>query len=195
MLSMLFGVMLTVQAQDRGLMFSMVDPASLLDSQTQSASDVETIEEMLQRYAKNSKYVVTGEVVSMRNLESNQGFDREAIVMVDAWFRGDGPDSITTFIPYNAPYIEDDWETVPGKVVKGYNIVMFLDDQYRVLEGNAIFYTDGLFLWRNKRDGLFLHPSYDREWNDENPYDDYVVISTSRMIYWLNKQRPASWLR
>ena len=195
MLSILFGWILAVQAEERGLMYSRVDPASLLDPQEQSKTDVETIDDMLQRYAKNAKYVVAGEVESMRHLESNQGFDREAIVLVDAWYRGDGPDSIVTFIPYNAPYLEEDWETVPGKVVKGYSLVMFLDDQYRVLEGNAIFYIDGQYLWRNKRDGLFLNPSYDREWQEENPYEDYVVIPVSSMTHWLKKQRPASWLR
>ena len=72
-----------------------------------------------------------------------------------------------------------------------------LDDQMRVVEGNGLFYTDGEYLWRNKRSELFLHPHYDREWmsQEQNPYDDYVVIPLTDVSQILATQRPAKWLR
>ena len=89
---------------------------------------------------------------------SGSVLDREATIEVISWMRGDGDFSINVVMPYNAPYIDTDWSTVPGIVVKGYSVVVFLDDQMRVVEGNGLFFTDGEYLWRNKRSELFLHP-------------------------------------
>ena len=186
-------LMLPATAQD--LMNSRVDPASLLDMHMQSLEDYEKVEKMLKRYAKGSKYVVRGQVQALHNLESNMGKDREAVIRVETYLRGSGGTLITIMIPYNAPYIEEDWNTVPGKVIQGYPVVVFLNDQFQVLEGNAIFYSDGEYLWRHKRNSLFLHPNYDREWTDENPYEDYVVVETGHVLEWLERQKASSWIR
>ena len=183
------------QAQAQELMESSIDVISLLPEEAAEKDDLVLIEETLKRYAKASKSVVVGEIVTMRNVESNLGQDREAEVIVEEWLRGSGGIAHTIFIPYNAPYIQGEWETVPGKVVRGYSVLIFLDNQDRVLEGNAIFYFDGSYLWRNKRPGLFLNPNYDREWVDQNPYEDYIVIPVSRVQFWLREQRPAVWIR
>ena len=159
--------------------------------------DVKKVEETLVRYAKGSKYVVIGEVIHVDRRVSGSVLDREATIEVISWMRGDGDFSISVVMPYNAPYIDTDWSTVPGILVKGYSVVVFLDDQMRVVEGNGLFYTDGEYLWRNKRSELFLHPHYDREWmsQEQNPYDDYVVIPLTDVSQILATQRPAKWLR
>jgi len=193
MLELLLAFSLQVSAQE--LMSSSISPKTLLLDEEQSEDDIELIEETLQRYAKASRSVIVGEIITMRNVESNLGQDREAEVIVEKWLRGTGGVGQTIFIPYNAPFIEEEWSTVPGKVVRGYPVIIFLDNQGRVLEGNAIFFYDGKYLWRNKRPALFLNPSYDREWVDQNPYDDYVVIPVKRVEYWLAAQKAASWIR
>ena len=65
---------------------------------------------------------------------------------------------------------------------------------FRFIKG-AVFYTDGEFLWRNKRKNLFLHPHYDGEWKGGNPYDDYVITSLAAVSDMLETQKPAPWLR
>ena len=185
----------TVDAQD--LLSSKVDPSMLLDGFEPSIQDAEKVEQTLLRYAKGSKYVVIGEVLHVDRRISGSVLDREASLEVISWMRGDGDYSISIVMPYNAPYIDTDWSTVPGILVKGYSVVVFLDDQFRVVEGNGLFYTDGEYLWRNKRSELFLHPHYDREWmsKEQNPYDDYVVIPLADVSRILASQRPAKWLR
>ena len=193
MLWLFWSLIFNLSAQ--GLMSSSIDPKSLLNPEVQPKADIELIESTLKRYAIGSRYVIIGEIVTLRNLESNLGLDREAEVIVKEWIRGEGVSPQTIFIPHNAPFVEGAWETVPGKVVRGYPVLIFLDNQGRVLEGNAIFYLDGENLWRNKRPTLFLNPRYDREWVQQNPYDDYLVIPMSRVKYWLNEQKAASWIR
>lgn len=184
-----------VEAQD--LLSSKVDPRMLLDGYQPSDEDAKKIQQTLRRYAKGSKYVVIGEVIHVDRRTYGSNLDREASIEVISWMRGEGGYNISVVMPYNAPYIDTDWSTVPGILVKGYPVVVFLDDQFRVVEGNGLFYTDGEYLWRNKRSELFLHPHYDREWKsqEQNPYDDYVVIPLSDVSKMLEKQRPAKWLR
>ena len=43
---------------------------------------------------------------------SGSVFDREATIEVISWM-GDGDFSISVVMPYNAPYIDTDWSTVP----------------------------------------------------------------------------------
>ena len=184
-----------VEAQD--LLSSKVDPRMLLNGYEPSEEDAEKVQQTLRRYAKGSKYVVIGEVIHVDRRTYGSNLDREASIEVISWMRGEGNYNINVVMPYNAPYIDTDWSTVPGILVKGYPVVVFLDDQFRVVEGNGLFYTDGEYLWRNKRSELFLHPHYDREWRsqEQNPYDDYVVIPLSDVSKMLEKQRPAKWLR
>lgn len=185
----------SVEAQD--LLSSKVDPRMLLDGYEPSDEDAKKVQQTLRRYAKGSKYVVIGEVIHVDRRTYGSNLDREASIEVISWMRGEGNYNINVVMPYNAPYIDTDWSTVPGILVKGYPVVVFLDDQFRVVEGNGLFYTDGEYLWRNKRAELFLHPHYDREWKsqEQNPYDDYVVIPLSDVSKMLEKQRPAKWLR
>ena len=182
-----------VQAQD--LLMSQVDPRVLLTGQEQSPADQDEIAKTLRRYAKGSKYVVVGEVLNVGRLSSGNQLDREASIEVIGWMRGEGERTIDVIMPHKAPYIRTDWSTVPGTLVKGYTVVIFLDDKFRVVEGNALFYTDGEYLWRNKRIDVFLHPHYDREWKGQNPYDDYVVIPMKDVSKMLASQKPVKWLR
>ncbi len=197
-MAMLICMMSQSIAEAQELMSSQIDPRILLTDGEQSKEDRQQIKQMLRRYAKGSKYVVIGEVVNVNRLSTGNYKDQEAYIEVYGWLRGepDMPESIIRVVkPYNAPYIPTDWETVPGVLIDGYSIVLFLDDQFRVVEGNAVFYTDGEFLWRNKRSNLFLHPHYDREWKVDNPYDDYVITALDDVSKMLGSQKPAPWLR
>ncbi len=193
---MFMGVESTVQAEEL-LLTSGIPPEELLAQFEQTSTDEKLIKETLKRYAKGSKYVVRGEVTQITRLTSGSARDREAYVEVLGWMRGEGPERIKIMMPYNAPYVPTDWSTVPGTLIKGYEVIIFLDDQYRVVEGNALFYADGDLLWRNKRADFFLAPANDREWQQvgENPYDDYVVIDVADVRKMLDKQQPAKWLR
>ena len=186
----------TVEAQE--LTMSQIDPTFLLSQFSQEQSDKQKTKEMLRRYAKGSKYVVVGQIQTINRLSTGEYLDQEAYVLLDGWLRGkpeEAPELLRIEKQYNAPYIDKDWETVTGVLVEEYNVVIFLDQEFRVVEGNAIFYNDGENLWRNKRNSNFLHPLYDREWTTENPYDDYVVIPHSDVRSMLQNQKPAAWLR
>lgn len=186
-------MLLTAQAQD--LMSSTVQPKELLKPELQSEYDKSYVQSMLKRYSKNSKYVIIGEVLDVREVDNTSRKDKEADILVKYSFRGETAKVVTIFVPYISPFVEGDYSSVPGKVIRGYDVIAFLDQKNRVVEGNAIFYTDGDYLWRNKRPKVFLQPSFDREWYIQNPYDDYVIASIEDVKRWLVEQKMGSWLR
>ena len=185
----------TVEAQE--LTMSQIDPTFLLSQFSQEKSDKQKTKEMLRRYAKGSKYVVVGQIQTINRLSTGEYLDQEAYVLLDGWLRGKPEEKLPELLriekQYNAPYIDKDWETVTGVLVEEYNVVIFLDQKFRVVEGDTIFYNDGENLWRNN--AIFCILLYDREWTTENPYDDYVVIPHSDVRSMLQNQKPAAWLR
>ena len=76
MLWLIWAFIIHISAQE--LIESSIDPRTLLLDKSQSEEDLSFIEETLQRYAKASRSVVIAEIVTMRNVESNLGQDREA---------------------------------------------------------------------------------------------------------------------
>ena len=174
---------------------STIDPMTLVAQHSPSVDDKKLVREMLDRYARASNRVLVGEIVNTRSTEENGGNDRVADVQVEYWVRGEGIEFITVTIPYNAPFIPGDADTVPGKAVLGYRVMIFIDSNDRVLNGNAIFYMDDKFLWRNKRPQLFLNPRFDREWASKNPYLDYIIIPRDEVETALLRTQQAFWMR
>ena len=198
MLDLSLGQVSSQVSNAQELTISQVDPTFLLKEYTQDKEDEKKVESMLRRYAKGSKYVIVGQVQTINRLSTGEYLDQEAYIQIDGWMRGmpeEAPSVLRIEKQYNAPYLDNDWDTVTGVLVEGYSVLIFLDNDFHVVEGNAIFYTDGEYLWRNKRNSNFLHPHYDREWTKENPYDDYVVLHRTEVKDVLLTQKPATWLR
>ena len=129
----------------------------------------------LSRYVDQSEYIFVGEIAGHRALMANQGRDMMVDVIVYDWLRGEEGAVISIHVPYNTPFIPGCPETVPPTVVDGYTMIFFVDKQKMVLEGNALYYLEAGYAWRNKRPDVFLSPRTDRDWIANDPAIDYVM--------------------
>ena len=56
--------------------------------------------------------------------------------------------------------------------------MVFLDPTGTVVAGNALFFAEAGYAFRNKRPDTFLKPRSDRDWIENiDPTDDYVVYA------------------
>jgi hypothetical protein len=135
--------------------------------------------ETLDRYLRQSKYVLIGTILSQRQSLENQGQDMVIEVDVLEWIRGSSDDFLTLRVPFSAPYVPGYPETVPPTIVNSYEMLIFVDSHMRVVEGNGMFVVEGDYAWRNKRPSIFLNPRHDRDWEFELPIDDYMMYEIS----------------
>lgn len=129
----------------------------------------------LNRYTDQAEYILIGEIAGHRGLMANQGRDMMVDIIVYDWLRGKEGAVISIHVPYNTPFIPGCPETVPPTVVDGYTMIFFVDKQKMVIEGNALFYLEAGYAWRNKRPDVFLSPRTDRDWVANDPTIDYVM--------------------
>jgi hypothetical protein len=112
---------------------------------------------------------------------ANEGRDMMVDVIVHEWLRGKEGAVMSIHVPYNTPFIPGCPETVPPTVVDGYKMIFFLDKQKMVIEGNALFYLEANYAWRNKRPDVFLSPRTDRDWVATDPTIDYLMYELSKI--------------
>jgi hypothetical protein len=118
--------------------------------------------------------VVIGKVLTSR-IDPGQP-DELVELMVETILRGESKSALTVRVPrtlsgdVNAP--------TPPWVVEGYRLLVFLDTTGTVVMGNALFFAEAGYAFRNKRPDTFLMPRSDRDWIENiDPTDDYVVYA------------------
>ena len=147
----------------------------LQDSSQKRDLEQQWLKANLSRYVDQSEYIFIGEIAGHRGLMANQGRDMMVDVIVYDWLRGKEGAVISIHVPYNTPFIPGCPETVPPTVVDGYKMIFFVDKQKMVIEGNALYYLEAGYAWRNKRPDVFLSPRTDRDWVASDPAIDYVM--------------------
>lgn len=133
--------------------------------------------EQILRYGHQAREVLIGKVLSA----SLQDSGSERVVLdVQRSLRG-RPGPVVEFIVPHTDGIDDgidDVELVKARVVEGYRVLVYLDAARYLVEGNALFVVEGGYVWRNKRQSVFLRPRSDRVWIDQiDPSPNYVVFS------------------
>lgn len=148
---------------------------NLSNSAQQRELENQWLKNNLSRYTDQAEYILIGEIAGHRGLMANQGRDMMVDVIVYDWLRGKEGAVISIHVPYNTPFIPGCPETVPPTVVDGYTMLFFVDKQKMVIEGNALFFLEAGYGWRNKRPDVFLSPRTDRDWIANDPAIDYVM--------------------
>lgn len=118
--------------------------------------------------------VVLGEVLTTRVESQGNGIWTVATVMVDETLSGDRDPVVEVRVPGGR--LSNLELTVVGvpKLVPGYEMLLFLDDDRIVGLGQGAFVVAGGYAWRNLDDDNFMSPSVDREWvNELDPSDSY----------------------
>ena len=133
---------------------------------------------MLLDYCLKSKTVVVGRVLTSR-VEVGV-LDELVELRVEEILRGEPPPVITARVPIPEPdggFIDGNVEQ-SARVIPGYRLLVFLDPSGTVVNGDAVFFTESGFAFRNKRADNFLRPRSDRDWIENvDPSVDYYVYT------------------
>lgn len=126
----------------------------------------------LAHMAVNAELIAIVEVISTGNIPADGGTYTAATLDVVEVLRGRATGTIDarTSIAFEG----DPGMTKLG-LVPGYKLIVFLDDNYTILDG-GVFYLEAGFGWRPKRSGLFINPRADHDWISEiDPTEDYTL--------------------
>lgn len=133
---------------------------------------------MLLDYCLKSKTVVVGKVLTSR-VEVGV-LDELVELRVEEILRGEPPPVITARVPIPEPdggFIDGN-VAQSARVIPGYRLLVFLDPTGTVVNGDAVFFTESGFAFRNKRADNFLRPRSDRDWIENvDPSVDYYVYT------------------
>ena len=67
-------------------------------------------------------------------------------------------------------------------LIEGYRLLVFLDSNDTVIDGQGLFFLEGGFAWRNRTEDVFLRPSVDRVWTEGiDPTEDYIAFPMARL--------------
>ncbi len=128
--------------------------------------------------------VVVGEVLSTRQeVVPDRGIYTVASIYVEEALRGE-PEPVIE-VRYPGGRVDDLELTVPGapKLVPGYEVVLFLDDDDRVVGfGQGAFVVEGDTAYRRLSDDVFTNPNLDRDWkSDEELRRHYAAYSLAEV--------------
>ncbi len=133
----------------------------------------EADEAMLQDYLSRSQSVVIGTVIAIRPDVTAAGNLQIASVLIEERLRG----SAVGVVDFSVPLDRRDGRINPT-LIEGYRLLVFLDASNALVAGDGLFFVEGGFAWRNRRENIFFRPSVDRVWVDEiDPTQDYITLS------------------
>jgi len=131
--------------------------------------------DMLDAFVDNATTIVLGRVVDI----PHSRFQRQpfATIIIEESLRGEAQGSIELEYP-----LEHGLDPPPTSLVEGYTLLIFLDEHGHLLDGDGLFFIEGGFAWRNRRESVFLRPTLDRVWvEDIDPTHDYICFQLSRI--------------
>ena len=113
---------------------------------------------------------------------------------IERSLRGDSV-GIIEFMVQKAEDLQDPL-AVPTRIVRGYRVLVYLDRERTLVAGNALYFLQGGYAWRNKRSSLFLSPFADRVWVDNiDPRRHYIVFDMGEVDQALNLREAKKRLR
>jgi len=153
-----------------------VAPLEAIFSMEPNPDQEELRDQVLQYYLDRSVEIVMGTISGFSPHTKQLGYEGKVNMKATRWLRGKGkPGYISRLLPYCAPYTEDNPMTVSPNIIKGYDVVIFINKYGAVVDGNAIFVVVHNHLFRPKKPNVFFNPLYDRKWEDSDPHKDYLV--------------------
>ena len=130
----------------------------------------------LERYCDAAQVVMIGQVLTVFEQDNEQ----QVSLLIKEKLKGRPRGVMDIEIP--APIVTTDPTRIYPRVVEGYTMLVFLNRQGRLIEGNSLFLVQGGHAWRNKRPEAFLQPSSNRDWVEQvDPAQDYIVFSLDQI--------------
>jgi hypothetical protein len=135
------------------------------------------LEADLTKVSAGASYVFSGEILTTREDVGGAGPVTVVAIVVDESLRGSVSSGsvVEVEIPLQGP-VSGDRPALPVPV-RGYDIVVFLDESGDVVEG-GLFLLEGGFAWRPNRSGVLLSPRLQQDWEEIiDPIADYDVFT------------------
>lgn len=136
--------------------YAVEDPAVLAASREESTA-------LLQRYRDHARTALVGEILTTRSGGGEEGAYTIVTLAVHDAYRGKRVARIEEFKverPLGTP--------APGEVrpelVEGYEVLVFVDRNGWLMDGNALFTVEAGHAFRKRRSHVFSRPSADRDW-------------------------------
>ena len=168
-------------------------PEDIVLPYASSGEDVARLQDedalLIADYTRRSAWILLGTVSSVVPVQDNAAEHERVILSVDEALRGKAGDVFELTIPVRPG------QGSPASAVEGYQVVVFVDRGQELIDGRALFYVQAGQLWRNRRDGVFLRPSADRDWvSSIDPMVDYTIYPLDEVRQQARKRR-SRWRR
>lgn len=163
--------------------------------------------ELITGYARQSKAAYIGRISAVVPHRSDHVAHDEARLEVETVLRGRERDVVTIRVP--APRDPDDdgaegAEPLPVLEGSGYappaivdqRVLVFVDRQGWILEGNALYAMGGPLAWRSVDPDRFMRPDMDRDWWDElTPGPEWIRLELAEVEAAFQTQPKRRWWR
>lgn len=124
--------------------------------------------------------VLVGEILTTRELLGARGRSTSVSVVVDETLRG--PDAVGGVLDIEVPLDGALSGEAPRRAppVRGDVVILFLGEDGRLIDEDAVFVIEGGFAWRPRRRGVMSSPSRQRDWGAlADPIGEYDVLAMS----------------
>ena len=147
--------------------------------------------QLLEHYRRDARYVYMGRIQAVNRIGDDTIPHDEAQVAVEEAFRGR---LRTSLVSIRVPVLDDTLETPsrpdqpqPAKAyappaVVGHRVLVFVDKDGWILDGDALYVVAGPLAWRSTEAGRFMRPDQDRDWWDQlTPGAEWVRLELTEV--------------
>lgn len=157
--------------------------------------------ELLEHYRRDARYVYMGRIQAVSRIRDGAIPHDEAQVAVEEAFRGRQRKSVVTIrVPVldptpeirSQPDLPQPAKAYAPPAVVGHRVLVFVDKDGWILDGDALYVVAGPLAWRSTEAGRFMRPDQDRDWWDElTPGAEWVRLELTevRSTFQLRQRR------
>ena len=152
-----------------------------LASNDGAAADAALLQDAIAQYSEAASSVFIGEVVGTYHPGGHAVQGTRVNMVVSEVIRGEVPSVLEVHIPPAGGYFPDDPLSAPTTLINGYSMLVFADKHGNAVASSALFLIEGGFIWRNKSPDVFLNPRTSRDWDLNDPSQDYLIADLSQI--------------
>lgn len=131
--------------------------------------------ELLEHYRRDARGAYVGRIQAVSRIRDGVVVHDEAQIAVSKALRGRRREVVSIRVPVaedapDTPTTPDGPQLVsayPPPAIVGHTVLVFVDKEGWVLDGDALYVVAGPLAWRSTEEGRFMRPDQDRDWWDQ----------------------------
>jgi hypothetical protein len=131
--------------------------------------------ELLEHYRRDARYAYMGRIQAVSRIRDGTVPHDEAQIVVEDALRGRRRAVVSIRVPIAEDAPENPTQpdapqpvaAYPPPAIVGHNVLVFVDKEGWVLDGDALYVVAGPLAWRSTEEGRFMRPDQDRDWWDQ----------------------------